>query len=351
MIATTARVVAVTIPVLSETRSMKCPLFAVALSIAVVAPPILAQNSPTTRPRRPASYSGRELGGSVDFPDVESKLLGRSVRCGVYLPPGYKDDANKDQRYPLVYFLHGLHEGAVSWLSSRGGASLFDNAIKDKKIPPLIVIVPDAGYSFYSDTLDGKKPYAKFVIQELVPWADKTFRTTGRREERVMSGSSMGGFGALKFAFQHPEIFSAVFAHQAAILPDSPAEVSGRSQRVMGFLQQNGTLELLFGDPIDVEVWKASNPLSLASTAKFDPPLAIYFDCGESDSYGFDEPARAMDEVLTKRGIPHEFAIRPGTHGNEFVRSAFPYSLAFLDKHLKAQKKPQDNPASRPGGK
>lgn len=330
---------------------MKCPIFAVALSVAVLAPTILAQNSATSRPRRPASYSGRELAGSVEFPDVESKLLGRPVRCGVYLPPGYKDEANKDKRYPLVYFLHGLHEGAVRWLSDRGGASMFDAAIKEKKIPPLIVMVPDAGYSFYSDTLDGKKPYAKFVIQELVPWADKAFRTTGRRQERIMAGSSMGGFGALKFAFKHPELFSAVFAHQPAILPESPADVSGRSQRVMGFLQQGHVIEDLFGDPIDLEVWKASNPLSLASTAKLDPPLAIYFDCGESDSYGFDEPCRAMDEVLTKRGIAHEFAIRPGTHGNDFVRSAFPHSLAFLDKHLKAQKKAEDNPASRPGGK
>jgi S-formylglutathione hydrolase FrmB len=351
MIATTARVVAVTIPVLSETRSMKCPIFAVALSVAVFAPPFLAQNSPASRPRRTPTYSGRDIAGTVEFPDVESKLLGRAVRCGVYTPPGYKDEANKDKRYPLVYFLHGLHESSSRWLSDRGGASMFDNAIKEKKIPPLIVIVPDAGYSFYSDTLNGKKPYAKFVIQELVPWADKTLRTTGRREERIMSGSSMGGFGALKFAFQHPELFSAVFAHQAAILPDSPADVSGRSQRVMGFLQQGNVIEDLFGDPIDMDVWRSSNPLSLASTAKFDPPLAIYFDCGESDSYGFDEPARLMDEVLTKRGIPHEFAIRPGTHGNDFVRSAFPYSMAFLAKHLEKQKKPQDNSASRPGGK
>jgi S-formylglutathione hydrolase FrmB len=329
---------------------MKRTIFALAVGAALLAPAILAQNSSTTRPRRPPAYTGRDLAGTVEFGDVESKLLGKPVRYGAYLPPGYKDEANKEKRYPIVFFLHGLHESSQRWLSDRGGASLFDTAIKDKKIPPVIVIVPDAGYSFYADTLDGKRPYAKFVIQELVPWTDKTFRTTGRREERIMSGSSMGGFGALRFAFKRPDLFSAVFVHQPAILPESPADVSGRSQRVIGFLQESHVIEDLFGDPIDMEVWKGSNPLSLASTAKFDPPIDIYFDCGESDSYGFDEPARAMDEVLTKRGIPHEFAIRPGTHGNAFVRSAFPYSLAFLDKHLKAQKKAEDKPASRPGG-
>jgi S-formylglutathione hydrolase FrmB len=96
-------------------------------------------------------------------------------------------------------------------------------------------------------------------------------------------------------------------------------------------------------------VWKASNPLTLAETATLEPAVGIYFDCGESDSYGFDEYCRLLDEVLTKRGIPHEFAIRPGGHGWAFVRSAAPHSLAFLDKHLKASKKPEDKAASRGG--
>jgi S-formylglutathione hydrolase FrmB len=256
---------------------------------------------------------------------------------------------NAERRYPLVFFLHGMWEDANRWMG-RGGAELFEAAITAKKIPPVIVVVPDAGDTFYADTLNGKQLYSRFVYDELVPWVDRGWRTTGSREGRVMAGHSMGGFGALRFAFGRPDLFSAVFVHMAAILPENPAEVSGRSQRVMDYLQERGVVERLFGDPIDLDRWKAAHPLTIAATAKLEPSVAIYFDCGESDSYGFDEGARALHEVLEKRKIPHEFAIRPGGHGWAFVRSAFTHSSAFLDKHLKAPKKPADDkPASRGG--
>jgi enterochelin esterase-like enzyme len=342
---------------------MKRPIFAVACALALIVAPDLAQGSrPASRPgrqNRTPTYDGKDLAGKVEWGNVDSKLLNRQVRYGTYLPPGYADPENAKTRYPVVFFLHGLFEGASGWMS-RGGAALFDTAIKEKKLPPLILIVPDAGMSFYSDTLDGKKPYARFFIEELVPLADQKYRTTARREERVVAGSSMGGFGALRFALKHPELFSAVIAHSPAILWETPADVSPRGQRVMSMLQDQGDLANLFGDPIDLDLWKASNPLSMAETCDLKPGVDIYVDCGESDSYGFDETCRSFDAVLTKRNIPHEFAIRPGGHGWNFMRSAFPYSVAFLDKHLKkasnsgsataSPKKAAEGAASRPGG-
>jgi enterochelin esterase-like enzyme len=340
---------------------MKRPIFAVACALMLlVAPEVAAQGSrPSTRQRRQPQFDGSGLAGSVKFAEADSKLLGRTVRYGVYLPPGYDEPANAKTRYPVVFFLHGLFEGAERWMG-RGGAELFDNAIKEKKLPPMLLICPDAGMTFYADTLDGKKPYARFFVEELVPFVDKTYRTTGDRLHRIVAGSSMGGFGALRFALKHPDLFSAVIAHEPAILWESPADVSPRGQRVMSMLQERGYLSDLFGDPIDPELWKAANPLSMAETADLSPGVGIYVDCGESDSYGFDDTCRAFDAVLTKRNIPHEFAIRPGGHGWAFVRSAFPHSAAFLDKHLKknpqstagsaSPKKAAEPAASRPGG-
>src|SRR5262249_47285821 len=153
-------------------------------------------SAPASRPRRERqSFASRELAGTVEYGDVESKLLGSNVKYGVYLPPGYKDPANAEKKYPIVFFLHGLWESGERWVG-RGGAVMFDDAIKEKKLPPVIVLIPDAGTSFYSDTLDGKRPYARFFIEEFVPWADKTFRTTGKRADRLIAGNSMGGFGA-----------------------------------------------------------------------------------------------------------------------------------------------------------
>jgi S-formylglutathione hydrolase FrmB len=287
-------------------------------------------SSRPSRERRPFTGSG-----SVEYPEMQSKVLGKMVRYAVYLPPGYKDAASSETRYPVIHYLHGLFEGASGWMG-RGGAELFDGAIKDKKIPPVIVIVPEAGWTFFLDRLDGKLPYARFFIEEWVPWVDKNYRTTGTREQRLIGGTSMGGFGALRFAMKHPDLFSAVVVHSPAIPPESPVDLSPRGQRILDMMRQQELLEQLFGDPIDMDLWNAANPLSIAKTANLAPGLAIYVDCGDEDSYGFDETCRAFNAVLTKRNIPHEFAIRPGGHGWRFVRSAFPHAAEFISKHLKA---------------
>ena len=317
---------------------MKSKNLAAGLLLGLLALPHLVGQTPATasRPARPprGPYTGKDIAGTVELPEMDSKVLGKKVRYGVYLPPGYKDPANAQTRYPIIHYLHGLFEDSSSWM--RRGAPMFDAAIREKKIPPVIVIVPDAGHTFYSDRLDGKLPYATFFIQEFVPWADKAYRTTGRREERLVAGSSMGGFGALRFAFKNSQLFGAVVVHCPAILPETPADLSPRGQRVMSMLQQEEILQNIFGDPIDMDLWNAANPLSLAQTADLSPGLGIYCDCGESDSYGFDETCRAFDAALTKRNIPHEFAIRPGGHGWGFVTSAFPHSIEFINKQLKA---------------
>jgi S-formylglutathione hydrolase FrmB len=301
---------------------------------------ILAQttSAPTSRGRRARpQFSSADLAGSIEHGTVETKLLPARAEYGVYLPPGYHDVRNASKRYPIVFFLHGLWEDADRWFG-RGGARMFDAAIQDGKLPPLIVLVPNAEMSFYSDSLDGKTPYARFFIEELVPWADAKFRTTGKREQRLIAGNSMGGFGALKFAFNHPELFAAVGVHSPAILPENPADASPRARRTMKFLQSRGVLKSLFGDPIDLEKWKAANPLALANTAKLEPPIGIYVDCGDQDEYEFDEGCRTLDEILTRRKIAHEFAIRPGDHGWAYIQASMPFLFKFLDTQLKSSK-------------
>jgi S-formylglutathione hydrolase FrmB len=321
---------------------MKRPIVSVtALLTLLLAGLVPAQttSAPASRPKRQRgpSYTSPEIAGTIEYGEVASKLMGSAVRYGVYLPPGYKDPANASRRYPVVFFLHGLWEDSDRWFDRGGGAS-FDSAIKEKRLPPVIVIVPDAGFSFYSDTLDGKKPYARFFIEEMVPWADKTFRTTARREGRLIGGNSMGGFGALKFAFGHPELFSAVGVHSPAILPENPSDASPRAQRTLRFLAERGVLAAIFGDPIDVDKWKAANPLTLAASAKLDPPIGIYVDCGEEDEYEFDEGCRLLSAALNKRKIAHDFAIRPGDHGWAYIRASLPHLIKFFDQHLKSSK-------------
>ncbi len=301
---------------------------------------------PTTRQwQERAEAASKGLAGRMRFDEAPTKLLKRAVRYAVYLPPGYDDPAQANTRYPVMFFLHGLFEDPERWVA-RGGAELLDRAIAKKDFPPCILVVASAGFTFYCDTLDGSHPYGRFYIEEFVPFVDKTYRTFGDRAHRLIAGSSMGGFGALKFAFQRPELFVAVAVHSAALLPDDMSKASMRAQRAMDRL--SGQLADLFGDPLDQNVWNANNPMALAKKLKPDTGLAIYFDCGSEDSYGFDEGCRELAQLLTTQKVPHETAIRPGGHGWEFLRDSFPHSLAFMKKVLMPAKSPDPTPVATP---
>jgi RHS repeat-associated protein len=89
-----------------------------------------------------------------------------------------------------------------------------------------------------------------------------------------------------------------------------------------------------FGDPIDIALWHANDPLALALSADPTGAPALSFDCGESDRYGLFAGASELHRRLTARGVPHSFALLPGDHGYEYVRSVLPGSLRFLGAAL-----------------
>jgi putative tributyrin esterase len=263
---------------------------------------------------------------TVDYIEVESKSLKRKVEVGVYLPAGYADAANAGRRYPVIYFLHGMFGTARKW-EDRGTAEIIDALIADAKIPPTIVISPDgARSSFWMKWADGSQDWEAFVVGELVAAIDDRYRTLADRATRGITGDSMGGLGALNLAFRNPDVFSSVSAHSAAILPADPYQSPERMQR-----SGASRFKPIFGDPIDLEHWKQWNPLCLAESYEKErlSRLAIYFDCGEADRYGFDEGARALHELLTKKGVAHESHIRPGNHGADYYIQYVDRSLSF----------------------
>ena len=91
---------------LTATRTTKAAV--VFLGIALIgATPVLAQSRPTTQPRREISWVNPKLpaGPGLSHHVLASKALGHDVGYVVWLPSGYEDKA--DQRYPVIYFLHG----------------------------------------------------------------------------------------------------------------------------------------------------------------------------------------------------------------------------------------------------
>jgi putative tributyrin esterase len=266
---------------------------------------------------------------TVECHDVPSAILARPVPTCVALPPGYASTAPR--RYPVLYYLHGLFENEHSWVN-RGGEEILENLLSAGKVGPFIVVLPNGGRTFYVNSFDGQVRYEDFFIQELVPWVDRSYRTLADRRARGIAGDSMGGYGALHLSMRHPDIFASASAQSAALiaqLPD-PLPTEGR----WAFYKR--VLEAPFGDPINRQYFQENNPLRLAEHPERFENLKLYFDCGTDDRFGFEEGAARLDQILTSKGFPHEYYLREGGHGWDYLLQYMQYALIFQWKNFAA---------------
>jgi hypothetical protein len=167
-----------------------------------------------------SSPAALAAGSTVESPVIDSALL-KDNRVGlntrrplkVYLPPGY---AAGKQRYPVIYMLHGLN-----WSNERmfapGTATqpTFDKAIATGVIKAFIAVAPDyttqgPGTFFVNSSTSGR--FEDFTVQEVVPFIDAHYRTLPGPGGRAIMGEHMGAFGALWYAFRHPDIWGTVYA-------------------------------------------------------------------------------------------------------------------------------------------
>jgi len=123
----------------------------------------------------------------------------------IYLPPGYDDPTNKDRRYPVVYWLHGGRPGGENKGISQ--TSYFDQAMKNREVPPMIYVFPNGGVVSHYDYPKLKSLGETAFIKELIPHIDKNFRTIASREGRAVEGFSQGGRGTARYMFKYPELF------------------------------------------------------------------------------------------------------------------------------------------------
>jgi S-formylglutathione hydrolase FrmB len=235
----------------------------------------------------------------------------------IVLPASF--DADKSKRFPILYSLHGLGDNEQFFVHS-GLWNVVENLRERSELKDFLIATPAGGATFYINSKDGKVRYEDFLLQEFFPFIEKRYRAAPGRPNRAISGVSMGGYGALHLAFRHPQLFSSVSAHSAALIEKLPAFISvpqSPRARILG---------AVFGSPPDLSFWDANSPLSLARTANL-AGLTIYFDCGDQDDYGFDSGATALDKILTARKIPHEFHLYPGHHDPAYFAAHLPSSL------------------------
>lgn len=224
----------------------------------------------------------------------KSNLIGKVLPYGVVLPPGYGLITSRRTRYPVLYLLHGWSGDYNSWTKQ---TALTQYAAECQ----MIIVTPEGGNGWYTDSATvPSDQYESYVIRELIADVDSRFRTIADRRGRSIAGVSMGGYGALKFGFKHPEKFSLAASMSGAL--DAPARTDDAS------------IMQTFGEP-ESPARKTNELTRLAREFPADRRALLpyfYMDCGSEDPWLGSN--RDFSGVLLERKIIHEYRQLPGSH-------------------------------------
>ncbi len=271
--------------------------------------------------------------GRIECGALTSRLLGRRVGYCAFLPQGIPAlTANPATaraplaRYPVLYYLHGLGDNERSLLNT-GAWNVVEDLRREKRLGDFIIVTPDAGGSFYVNSRDGRRPYSDFFLKEFIPFVERRYHARNDRAGRAITGFSMGGYGALRFAFGYPRLFSSASALSPALLRRLPQQLNAGASA--GFFQAE-VLTRDFGKPLDMRYWQQNSPFTLAArNAAAIAGMKIEFRCGSEDNYGFDQGAEELAAELKKLRIPATFRLDPGAHDVGYFLEHFGSILEF----------------------
>ena len=230
--------------------------------------------------------------------EFDSPALKRKWGYTVYLPDGYETSA---LNYPVLYLLHGHNQDLNAWANSGHIQPTADALIAHGDMQPAIIVMPDAGMTWY---VDRKERMETAVIQDLIGDVQRTFRVIDARNGRVIAGLSMGGYGALRFVLKYPEMFAAAGLLSPAIYDTEPPQNSGARRAGV------------FGAPeFDSKVWQELNYPALwdAFLAK-KIAVPMYINSGDDDDFFIEAEATRLYSLLRKNGQPAELRIVDGAH-------------------------------------
>ena len=149
--------------------------------------------------------------GKIETVEYDSTTVGNKRKTLVYLPPGY----SADTKYPVLYLLHGIGGDEEEWHRNGHPEIILDNLIADKKVVPMIVVLPN-GRAQPNDRAEGNvmasaPAFANFeqdLLKDLVPFIESKYSLKPDRESRALAGLSMGGGQSLNFGLSHLDTFA-----------------------------------------------------------------------------------------------------------------------------------------------
>ena len=235
---------------------------------------------------RTENYKSAEQRGTISHPWYDSKILGINRRLTVYTPYGY--EANPKAKYPVLYLLHGAGGDEEAWSSMGRTAQILDNLIAKGLAKPMIVVMPNGNpnqqaaqtFGLPTTEYDWRDPanrnlYVQSLVEEIVPFIEKNYRTVAKKSHRAIAGLSMGGGHTIAASGMYPNAFD-------YICPLSMG--ANKSEELNAQLQG---------------IKKAGYKL-------------YWLACGNTDF--LFEQANQLDEALTENGLEHTYYVSEGGH-------------------------------------
>ncbi|MBE6234878.1 MAG: esterase [Bacteroidales bacterium] len=235
---------------------------------------------------RTENYKPANQRGTVSHPWYDSEILGINRRLTVYTPYGY--EKNTKTKYPVLYLLHGAGGDEEAWSSMGRTAQILDNLIEKGLAKPMIVVMPNGNpnqqaaqtFGLPTTELDWRNPeyrtlYVRSLVEEIVPFIEKNYRTVAKKSHRAIAGLSMGGGHTIAASGMYPDKFDYIcpLSMGSKKSPELDAQLQG--------------------------IKKAGYKL-------------YWLACGNTD-FLFDQ-ANELDAALTENGLEHTYYVSEGGH-------------------------------------
>ena len=231
---------------------------------------------------RPSFYDNRDVPhGMVHINWYKSEALGGvKRRMYVYTPPGY----GSGKKYPVLYLLHGMGDLDEGWLNNGRANFIFDNLLAEGKIEPMIVVMPYGHARFANETpgqrsaLD-RRAFEADLLEAIIPYVEQHYNARKDRQNRAITGLSMGGGQSLGIGLNHLDRFVWVGGFSSAI----------------------------FGEPKEAYPKIFENPKLADKQLKL-----LWIGCGKDDR--LISGSNKLVGALKAQGIDHTYRVSEGAH-------------------------------------
>ena len=235
---------------------------------------------------RTENYKPANQRGTVSHPWYDSEILGINRRLTVYTPYGY--EKNTKTKYPVLYLLHGAGGDEEAWSSMGRTAQILDNLIEKGLAKPMIVVMPNGNpnqqaaqtFGLTTTEYDWRDPanrnlYVQSLVEEIVPFIEKNYRTVAKKSHRAIAGLSMGGGHTIAASGMYPDTFDYIC-------------------------------------PLSMGAHKSDELSAQLQGIKKAGYKLYWLACGNTD-FLFDQ-ANELDEALTENGLEHTYYVSEGGH-------------------------------------